>query len=70
MLELLARRNKGERVITGDVDFENVSKKLLLPCSWWSGPHDDSDVIKKYAVKRNENVEIRKVNKHRAYSFE
>jgi hypothetical protein len=33
------------------------------------GPHDDS--IKKYAVgKRNENVEIRKVNKHRAYSFE
>jgi methylenetetrahydrofolate dehydrogenase (NADP+)/methenyltetrahydrofolate cyclohydrolase len=59
-------------VITGDVDFENVSKKqVLLPCSWWSGPHDDSDVIKKYAVgKRNENVEIRKVNKHKAYSFE
>jgi hypothetical protein len=28
------------------------------------GLHDDSDVIKKYAVgKRNENVEIRKVNK-------
>jgi hypothetical protein len=28
-------------------------------------------IIIKYAVgKRNENVEIRKVNKHRAYSFE
>jgi hypothetical protein len=49
-------------VITGDVDFENVSKKAFYySCSWWSGPHDDSDVIKKYAVgKRNENVEIRK----------
>jgi hypothetical protein len=34
-------------VITGDVDFENVSKKAsLLLCSWWSGPYDDSDVIK------------------------
>jgi hypothetical protein len=46
-------------------------KASFIPCSWWSGSYDDSDVIKKYAVgKRNENVEIRKVNKHRAYSFE
>jgi 5,10-methylene-tetrahydrofolate dehydrogenase/methenyl tetrahydrofolate cyclohydrolase len=38
-----ARRNKGERVcITGDVDFENVSKKAFYySCSWWRGPHDD-----------------------------
>jgi methylenetetrahydrofolate dehydrogenase (NADP+)/methenyltetrahydrofolate cyclohydrolase len=58
-------------VITGDVDFVCKKSKFYYPCSWWSGSHDDSDVIKKYAVgKRNENVEIRKVNKHRAYSFE
>jgi methylenetetrahydrofolate dehydrogenase (NADP+)/methenyltetrahydrofolate cyclohydrolase len=36
-------------VITGDVDFENVSKKskFYYSCSWWSGTYDDSDVIKK-----------------------
>jgi methylenetetrahydrofolate dehydrogenase (NADP+)/methenyltetrahydrofolate cyclohydrolase len=63
---------KEKGMITGDVDFENVSKKskFYYPVPG-GGPHDDSDVIKKYAVgKRNENVEIRKVNKHRAYSFE
>jgi methylenetetrahydrofolate dehydrogenase (NADP+)/methenyltetrahydrofolate cyclohydrolase len=38
-------------VITGDVDFENVSKKVLLPCSWWR-PHDDSDVIKNTLLAR------------------
>jgi hypothetical protein len=48
-------------VITGDVDFENVSKKqVLLPLFLVEWAYD-SDVIKKYAVgKRNENVEIRK----------
>jgi methylenetetrahydrofolate dehydrogenase (NADP+)/methenyltetrahydrofolate cyclohydrolase len=39
-------------VITGDVDFENVRKQVLLPCSWWSGPHDDSDVIKNTLLAR------------------
>jgi methylenetetrahydrofolate dehydrogenase (NADP+)/methenyltetrahydrofolate cyclohydrolase len=39
-------------VITGDVDFENVKKQVLLPCSWWSGPHDDSDVIKNTLLAR------------------
>jgi methylenetetrahydrofolate dehydrogenase (NADP+)/methenyltetrahydrofolate cyclohydrolase len=47
-------------VITGDVDFENGKSKFYYPVPG-GGPHDDSDVIKKYAVgKRNENVEIRK----------
>jgi hypothetical protein len=56
-------------VITGD-DFENVSKKkqVLLPCSWWSPMI--AMLLKIRCCKRNENVEIRKVNKHRAYSFE
>jgi hypothetical protein len=34
------------------------------------GPHDDTMLLKNAVGKRNENVEIRKVNKHRAYSFE
>jgi methylenetetrahydrofolate dehydrogenase (NADP+)/methenyltetrahydrofolate cyclohydrolase len=40
-------------VITGDVDFENVSKKAsFITCSWWSGPYDDSDVIKNTLLAR------------------
>jgi hypothetical protein len=42
-------------VITGDVDFENVSKKQVYPCSWWSGPYD-SDVIKKYTLLAREKM--------------
>jgi hypothetical protein len=41
MLELLVPDETKEKgyVITGDVDFENVSKKasFITPCSWWSG---------------------------------
>jgi methylenetetrahydrofolate dehydrogenase (NADP+)/methenyltetrahydrofolate cyclohydrolase len=54
MLELLcARRNKGERyVITGDVDFENVSKSKFYYPVPGGGVHDDSDVIKNTLLAR------------------
>jgi methylenetetrahydrofolate dehydrogenase (NADP+)/methenyltetrahydrofolate cyclohydrolase len=70
MLELLVCQTKQRRkgMITGDVDFENVSKsKFYYPVPGGVGPM--IDVIKKYAVGKRK-FEIRKVNKHRAYSFE
>jgi methylenetetrahydrofolate dehydrogenase (NADP+)/methenyltetrahydrofolate cyclohydrolase len=53
MLELLcARRNKGERyVITGDVDFENVSKsKFYYPVP--GGGYDDTMLLKNTLLAR------------------
>jgi methylenetetrahydrofolate dehydrogenase (NADP+)/methenyltetrahydrofolate cyclohydrolase len=39
-------------VITGDVDFENVSKKQVYYRSRWSGTYDDSDVVKNTLLAR------------------
>jgi 5,10-methylene-tetrahydrofolate dehydrogenase/methenyl tetrahydrofolate cyclohydrolase len=49
MLELLVCQTKqGEKyVITGDVDFENVSKKQVLSVPGGVGPYDYNDVVKK-----------------------
>ncbi len=40
--------------ITGDVDFENVSKKGILyyTRSWWGRAHDHCDVVEKYLIAR------------------
>jgi hypothetical protein len=69
MLELLVDETKEKGyVITGDVDFENVSKKASFITLFLED--DDSDVIKKIRCWQENENEIRKVNKHRAYSFE
>jgi methylenetetrahydrofolate dehydrogenase (NADP+)/methenyltetrahydrofolate cyclohydrolase len=39
-------------VITGDVDFENVSKKQVLSVPGGVGPYDYSDVVKNTLLAR------------------
>jgi hypothetical protein len=62
-----SRRNKGERICDYRWDFENVSKKqVYYSCS--GGWMLIAMLLKKY---RQENeTEIRKLNKYKAYSFE
>jgi methylenetetrahydrofolate dehydrogenase (NADP+)/methenyltetrahydrofolate cyclohydrolase len=50
---VLTKQKEKGYVITGDVDFENVSKKSKF-ITWfrWSGTYDYSDVVKNTLLAR------------------